>query len=437
VNNGPSGTSVTWKRLRTMRWILAFVLMLAGGVAVLVGLPEVCEEQVAQTGEQGVVRTCHEPSATDPRFIAFLVLILMLVWPDLSELSVGMVKLTRRVEDQTKQTQKVGDEVRMLGLELRQTISQQVAQSQQVYINTAAAGEAEDVSTTPAPLAGAGLEAILRVVRAQPAYKRARIPEAWDTLDKSGLRMPRVALVGAAPDPALRDVEGLGDHLENTYVAAGASYTQVFEVGNHSIGHLLAIAPLSMVFPVSVLNANGGVSQGAIQEGLTAAFGWGPDVVLIGIGADASIPEVDHLLMRMLDSTFVVAPAGNSEFPAASWPARIPGVAGVAALDDKNKRSVFSNYGEGVDLAAPGVDVNSLLGVSNAGSLRLGDIGGTSIAADIVAGVAAFLLSRTKLKPVEVLPVLRRAATGPAADGLAILDASAATDLALQVAGQL
>jgi serine protease len=192
-----------------------------------------------------------------------------------------------------------------------------------------------------------------------------------------------------------------------------------------------------MVFPVSVLNANGGVSQGAIQEGLTAAFGWGPDVVLIGIGADASIPEVDNLLMRMLDSTFVVAPAGNSEFPAASWPARIPGVAGVAALDDKNKRSVFSNYGEGVDLAAPGVDVKSLLGVSNAGSLRLGDIGGTSIAADIVAGVAAFLLSRTKLKPVEVLPVLRRAATGPAADGLAILDASAATDLALQVAGQL
>jgi subtilisin family serine protease len=70
----------------------------------------------------------------------------------------------------------------------------------------------------------------------------------------------------------------------------------------------------------------------------------------------------------------------------------------VSAIDRNMKRAGFSNYGDYVDLTAPGVDILSL--TPNGGYTSAS---GTSFAAPHVSGVVALLLSKYPwLTPVDV-----------------------------------
>jgi subtilisin family serine protease len=96
---------------------------------------------------------------------------------------------------------------------------------------------------------------------------------------------------------------------------------------------------------------------------------------------------------------FVIA-AGNDNSPLSAdltatptlgYPARysveLPNVMSVAAHDSSSQRACFSNYGSAVDIAAPGVDVESTVEGATA------KLSGTSQAAPIVTFTAALLFS--------------------------------------------
>ena len=124
------------------------------------------------------------------------------------------------------------------------------------------------------------------------------------------------------------------------------------------------------------------------------------DLVVMAFGTYAPTggePPMARAIRRLLEDALVVASAGNDATSRRTYPAALPDVVGVGALDG-NRPAAFSNFGPWVDACAPGVDiVSTFLDYDDAGpeggpgeSYRgWARWSGTSFAAPRVAGVIA------------------------------------------------
>ncbi len=233
-----------------------------------------------------------------------------------------------------------------------------------------------------------------------------------------------------------RDDNGHGTHVAGT----------IAQATNNEIG-VAGIAYRSKLMPLKVLAATGGGTVADIAEAIRFAADNGAQVVNLSLGGGGE----SQLMQEAIDyahrkNVLVIAAAGNSGQNAASYPARYPHVLGVSALDASGNKASYSNFGAGVDIAAPGGVIE---GENRSGGILQNTIKpdtgesvfeffqGTSMAAPHVAGVAALVRSTGIDNPEEIAAVLKQSALVVKDDslnhyGAGKLDAAAAVKLATQ-----
>jgi subtilisin family serine protease len=205
---------------------------------------------------------------------------------------------------------------------------------------------------------------------------------------------------------------------------------------------VVGLAYSSRLLVAKVVAPNGTIPVKAEAAGIRWAVKRGAQVVNLSLGAvrDPLDPardsysklEAQAVAYAVANGAVVVAAVGNADeayatpWPYASWPAALPHVLGVAALDRSGDVPDFSNRDPSfVDLAAPGVDIFSTfphgLTAEQQGCVPQGYTDcapgdyrrpqGTSFAAPQVSAAAAVLLGvLPTLKSSQVTTILEQTA---------------------------
>ncbi|WP_179402028.1 S8 family peptidase [Burkholderia guangdongensis] len=227
-------------------------------------------------------------------------------------------------------------------------------------------------------------------------------------------------------------------------------------IANNGVG-IAGISWLGKIQPVRVLGKCGGATSD-----IADAMRWAAGIAVTGVPTNATPAKIINLSLAgpgACSQTFqqaindvtalgvtVIVAAGNEGVNATQdQPANCQGVIAVGATDTTGMRASFSNYGTGVALSAPGVNI---LSTSNTGTTTpladgYGLADGTSLAAPQVSGVVALMLAmKGNLTPAQIQQKLQGGArasklaagtpctSAPAGSG--ILDAAAAVNAAMQ-----
>ena len=170
------------------------------------------------------------------------------------------------------------------------------------------------------------------------------------------------------------------------------------------------------ILPVKVLNAYGSGSDDNVARGIRWAVDQGVRVINLSLGGDNDAPVLrDAVAYAVARNVLIVAASGNSQQQGnpISYPAAYPGVLGVGATDNSDAVTGFSNTGDYVDLAAPGVGLWTTIPDG-----QYGPPNGTSFSSPYVAGVAGLILSlRGDLGYSDIACILESSADDKGAAG--------------------
>jgi subtilisin family serine protease len=177
-------------------------------------------------------------------------------------------------------------------------------------------------------------------------------------------------------------------------------------------GSVYGVAKNVSLVAVRVLDCNGSGSFSGVIAGMdwVAANANGPSVANMSLGGGPS-STVNNAVNRLyIAGVAVVVAAGNSNTNACnSSPSSAPNAYTVGSTTSNDSRSSFSNYGDCVDIFAPGSSISSAWYTSNTATKT---ISGTSMASPHVAGVAAlYLESNPNASAQEVYDFLSSTST--------------------------
>jgi hypothetical protein len=188
------------------------------------------------------------------------------------------------------------------------------------------------------------------------------------------------------------DVYGHGTAVAGSAAALSNNYTGV-----------AGVAWNNPIMPLRISDPSGWATYSAMASAMTYAADRGVKVINLSYAGSSSSSTLQNAVNYAWNKgAVIVASAGNYSTSTPYYPAACNNVVSVSATTSSDTIASFSNYGNWIDLSAPGV---SILTTNNGGGY--GSWSGTSFSSPITAGVAALVFSANpSLSNAQVVEIL-------------------------------
>ncbi|MCK8438651.1 S8 family serine peptidase [Streptomyces sp. D2-8] len=252
---------------------------------------------------------------------------------------------------------------------------------------------------------GLAPSAVAADIQSKQWYLDAMHAEAmWKISTGKGVKVA-VLDTGVNPDtPSLKDQvladevpKGVSYKATEDYNGHGTSMAELI-AGTGAGGGVQGLAPGARIVPYRVLSK--GLSSTvkketpSVADAIKAAADSDAQIISMSIGSDIIDPDVEKVVKYAHSKGKLMFAATGNDAESKNfigYPAAYPYVVGVAAADDKGKVGGFSEFGNYVDLAAPGLNVPYWCDATFRSYCNEGD--GTSMATAIASASAALIWS--------------------------------------------
>lgn len=235
-------------------------------------------------------------------------------------------------------------------------------------------------------------------------------PLGWEIC--TGAQSIPIAIIDSGIDPIHPDLVGkilpgynfLQDNADTRDVLGhGTAVAGTAAALSNNLEGITGVAWANPIMPLVVLNSENWATYYDIARAVVFAADQGVRIMNISIGGSSSSTTLQNAIDYAWNKgAMVFACAHNYSTSTPYYPAACTHAVAVSATDAADNRASFSNYGNWIDVAAPGV---SILTTTRGGGY--GSWSGTSFSSPIAAGLAALITSvNPSLTNYEILELI-------------------------------
>jgi thermitase len=257
----------------------------------------------------------------------------------------------------------------------------------------------------------------LTALKAESVHKTAKGSGVTIAVVDTGVKATHadLATVVAGTDFVTPDANANDENGHGTHVAGVIAATYDNKKG------IAGLAPKAKILPVRVLDKDGNGTSANVAKGVLYAVSKGAKVINLSLGTTSNSTALQAAVAEAIKkNVLVVAAAGNRGCTATGspteYPAAMPGVVGVGAVDKSLQKASFSSCGSWVDVAAPGAAVistviRSSVGLGCSASTDYCTLNGTSFATPYVAAAAALAIEKRGWNQATIAAKLETSST--------------------------
>ena len=257
------------------------------------------------------------------------------------------------------------------------------------------------------------------VVHIDPAHERYTGNGATIAVIDTGMAFEHPQTRDRIMKPGADFAGGNGTGVSQPNSTDDDNDSEVDESLHHSTfiaGLIHLVAPNARILPIRALETDGKGTAFGVAKAIFHAIDAKVDVINLSHGMVYDSRAVKKAIDDAVEAGIVVVVAagnrgehlvgGGVDEDCMSYPASYDEVVAVAAVDQTLAKTAFSDYGPGVDVSAPGIDL-----LSTYGDADFALWSGTSFAAPFVSGAAALILEKYPcLSPEDVRTLLMQTA---------------------------